>query len=82
MYVGLATTPLNMWINNHKSSVTNQTNFKVSLHFNKFDHYENDMEIGILEHESNTQLKNLQILEAFWIYKLDTLNSGFNEKYE
>ena len=38
------------------------------------------MEIGILQHEPDAPLKHLQILEAFWIDKLDTINSGLNQK--
>ncbi len=79
-YVGQCTTNLNLRLNNHLSHIRKLKTHGVSIHFQ--NHGLENLKIGILESRPNATQSELNIIEAYWIYKLDTINTGLNNRDE
>ncbi len=79
-YIGLSTTAINLRLNNHLSHIRKGKSFAVSSHFR--EHGIENLKIGIIESRKNIKQRDLHILEAYWIDRLGTLNSGLNTRDE
>ncbi len=79
-YIGLTTTSINLRINNHMASIKNEKKIAISTHFNR--HGIHNLQFGIIESRSDTNMEELRIMEAYWIHRFNTFQQGLNTKNE
>ena len=67
---------------NHLSSIRNQKDTSIAKHFNQQHHdYQAHLKLGILDTQ-NVTTEELKIREGVWIYLLDTITDGINQRDE
>ena len=69
-YIGMTTRPLRERINHHRTSIRNNQNRYISIHFNFPDHSIDNLSVQPIDKAPTT--KELLDLEQFWLHKLKT----------
>ena len=80
-YVGMTSQSIRSRLSNHISSIKNHKDTSVARHFNSPDHCIDHLAIGILD-SKNINTNELKFREGAWIYLLNTIYEGINQRDE